>query len=107
MTTHPMSVRKFMKHKNLFRHDFFENLNELSKIEDLLSTQGFVNVHVNKTRPRIIVNGQMIPFTVAQNEMYQWCHKQLGSKNWVKVQSYLWFTNDFYRAMFVMTWLEH
>lgn len=106
MTTHPMSVRKFMKINKLFRHDLFENAPKLLEVEEKLSARGYVRVNGRNIRPIAIVDGQMIPYTVALNSMYQWCHKQLGTKNWVKVSDHFWFTNDMYRAMFVMTWLE-
>jgi len=105
MTTHPMSVRKFMKINKLFHQNLFEDETKLLEVEEKLQAQGYVRVNGRNIR-LAIVDGVMIPNTVALNSMYQWCHKQLGTKNWVKVSDHYWFTNDVYRAMFVMTWLE-
>ena len=87
MTTHRMSVRKFIKNtpeiRTLVTRGEFE---EVRRILTEKEYAGFNFQHVDA-------------------EVYIWCHKQFGTKNWVKLGREIWFTNNSYHAMFALQWM--
>lgn len=96
MTTMPMSVRKFLKNfEGKKRINYNDDASRLM-IEVLLKDNGYVSVPITKIYE--------IQFSPDRNVVYQWCHTNLRTKNWIRIVDRIWFTSDEYRVMFVLQW---